>query len=464
MSLRQALVRVHRWVGLAIALFLVVAGLTGSVIAFNHELDEWLNPDLFRVQSRGAPISSLDLAARVEAAEPRLRVTYVPLHVEDGHALVLGVAGRGDPTSGTPDDLGYDEVFLNPITGARLGERKWGSCCFERKQLIPFLYSVHYSLHLPEVWGLWVMGTIALVWMLDCFVGFYLTLPRRKGRGARGEVPGGSEGRGAQGTKSDSRPSFWRRWKPAWKVKLGARPYRVNFDLHRAGGLWFWGLLFTVAVSGVYLTLQFEVFRPVLSLVMPITPSPFEELRPAPETAGDDPAVSFTTIVATATQEAARRGWQPPFDAFYSPEFGVYGVGFGDHHAPGTGVPFLYFDQHSGRVLGQTVPGEGTAGDVFMQWMFPLHSGQIIGLPGRIVISITGLVVALLSATGVVIWAKKRRGRRAISMRAPRVEAVPTLGVASSFSASRGEQSAPAAHSIRSAMTGSTRVARRAGR
>jgi uncharacterized iron-regulated membrane protein len=46
-----------------------------------------------------------------------------------------------------------------------------------------------------------------------------------------------------------------------------------------------------------------------------------------------------------------------------------------------------------------------------MQAQFPLHSGRIIGMPGRILVSLLGLVVAMLSLTGVVIWAKKRRSR-----------------------------------------------------
>jgi uncharacterized iron-regulated membrane protein len=46
-----------------------------------------------------------------------------------------------------------------------------------------------------------------------------------------------------------------------------------------------------------------------------------------------------------------------------------------------------------------------------VQAQFPLHSGRIVGLPGRILISIMGLVVAALSVTGVVIWWRKRRAR-----------------------------------------------------
>ena len=60
---------------------------------------------------------------------------------------------------------------------------------------------------------------------------------------------------------------------------------------------------------------------------------------------------------------------------------------------------------------GARLPWVGTAADIFVQAQFPLHSGRIVGLPGRILISIMGLVVAALSVTGVVIWWRKRRAR-----------------------------------------------------
>lgn len=47
-----------------------------------------------------------------------------------------------------------------------------------------------------------------------------------------------------------------------------------------------------------------------------------------------------------------------------------------------------------------------------MQAQFPLHSGRILGLPGRIFISVMGLLVATLSVTGVIIWQKKRWVRK----------------------------------------------------
>jgi uncharacterized iron-regulated membrane protein len=46
-----------------------------------------------------------------------------------------------------------------------------------------------------------------------------------------------------------------------------------------------------------------------------------------------------------------------------------------------------------------------------VQLQFPLHSGEIAGLTGRIVICITGILVAVLSITGVLVWARRRRAK-----------------------------------------------------
>ncbi len=89
---------------------------------------------------------------------------------------------------------------------------------------------------------------------------------------------------------------------------------------------------------------------------------------------------------------------------FYTPD--------NDHGDGGLGNPWLYFDGQSGQPIGAKVPGTGSAGDIFMQAQFPLHSGRILGLPGRVMISVMGAVVAMLSLTGIVIWLRKRRHRR----------------------------------------------------
>jgi uncharacterized iron-regulated membrane protein len=78
----------------------------------------------------------------------------------------------------------------------------------------------------------------------------------------------------------------------------------------------------------------------------------------------------------------------------------------------GVGPATLYFDAIDGRLLGDRQPWKGTAADLFVQAQFPLHSGRILGIPGRILVSLMGVGVAMLSVTGVVIWYRKRAGRQ----------------------------------------------------
>lgn len=403
---RPVLTFLHRWVGLVIAGFLIVSGLTGAVISWDHELDDVLNPHLMEARTPGASLPPLDLARQIEARDPRVMVTWIPLAPEAGEALGFGVAPKQDPATRKHYEIGYNEVFIDPPTGVEQGRREWGAVWpITSETFVSFLYVLHYTLHLPELWGidrwgLWLMGGIAVLWTLDCFVGFWLTLPPRP----------------ANPRKSANAKGFWARWKPAWLIKTNASVYRLNLDIHRAFGLWLWGVLFTVAFTGFSLNLYSEVFYPVMSKVSQVTPGPFDLRAPVSHDNPITPKKTYAEILASAKAEAARRGWTTPAGgAFYSPEFGIYGVGFyapgGDHGDAGVGPPYLYFDGADGRYLGDLQPWKGTAADIFVQAQFPLHSGRILGLPGRILISITGLVVAALSVTGIVIWWKKRAAR-----------------------------------------------------
>ncbi|MGH8727716.1 MAG: PepSY-associated TM helix domain-containing protein [Burkholderiales bacterium] len=411
--MRNTWVLVHRCAGLAIALFLIFSGLTGAVISWDHELDEWLNPDLFETASKGKPVAPLELAARIEAADLRASVSFVPLQHEEGHTAIFGVDAKLNPATSELYDIGYNQVFVDPVTGEVQGKREWGAVSLASENLMPFLYKLHFTLHIPQMWGIdswgvWLLGIVALIWMLDCFVGFYLTLPMK--RRHAGTVNTETSDRGLLG--SNPNRSWWQRWKPAWQVKSN----RLNFDLHRAFALWTWALLFVVAFTAASLNLYRELFFPVLSTVSEVTPGPFEVRTPRPINEPIERKISYARIIEDAKADAARCGWREPAGfAFYSPGFGVFGVGFhepgNDHGSGGLGVKTLYYDGQDSHYLGDRIPWQGTAADIFNQLQFPVHSGRILGIPGRILISGIGLVVATLSVTGIVIWLRKRRQR-----------------------------------------------------
>jgi uncharacterized iron-regulated membrane protein len=388
--MRAVLVLLHRWFGLFTAIFLFIAGLTGALISWDHELDEWLNPELFHASppAAGQALSALELANRLEASDPRVRIGFMSFELEPGHTLDASVNPRLDPATGKAYELDFDQVGIHPQTGEVQGRRMWGEVSLSRQQLLPFLYKLHYSLHIPAAsgveLGILLMGIVALVWALDSSIALWISFPSLKA------------------------------WRKSFSFRLRSGWRRLSFDLHRSSGVWVWPLLLTLAITGVSMNLNRELVRPIVSLFSTVTPNPFAD-RQASEVPLE-PTLTREEVLEIARGEAARRGITAPAGGiFYSGEFGLYGVGFyegSDSHGDGTlGNPWLYFDGKSGAPAGAELPGTGSAGDLFLQLQFPLHSGRLFGVVGRTVMSFLGVVIALLSVTGVVIWAQKRRSR-----------------------------------------------------
>lgn len=372
---RSLLVRLHRYTGLILAAFLTVAGLTGAVIAFEHEVEAWLNPQMMRVAPGRPALSPSTLAAVIERGDARLQVTRIEPGDEDGQAAMVLVRPRTDPATGKPFAPGFNQMFVDPADGRVTGARNWGDCCFGPRQVVPFLYRLHFTLALPNPWGRWLMGGMALLWLVDCFNGLILTLPRR----------------GAP---------FWPGWKPAWRVRWQARGWKLHFDLHRAVSLWLWGLLLMLAFSSMAMNLRNEIVNPVVGLF-----SPLVDTRLAARPALAQSSLSFDQVVAIARADARARGEHDALRRVsYQPAQSYFLVRLADRTYLLAGT--------DGAILEARTQTDGSAGDVLNQMMFPLHTGQIAGLPGRIVVALCGLAVGLLSVTGLVIWWTKRQARR----------------------------------------------------
>ncbi|MFK4753539.1 PepSY-associated TM helix domain-containing protein [Oceanobacter antarcticus] len=413
--MRSTFVLLHRWAGLTTAAFLFLTGITGAVISWDHELDGWLNSHLTAAHTPGQPQPVLNLVEQLEDRHPNVEVLYFSLHDEPGHAAEFYVQPKLNPATGALYPESFNQVFVDPVSGAELGTRQWGAVWpITRETFVSFLYKLHYSLHLPEMfgtdrWGVWLLGVIALIWTIDSVFGLILTLPKNTAR------------RTAR-LKANPRKRFWRRWQPAWAIRWNKGGYKLNFDLHQAVSLWTWGLLVIIAFTAFSLNLYREVFHPALSAISDVTPTPYDQRTMIPVEQLTPPALSYHEVLTLARQQADTKGWQEPLGAvFYARQFDLYDVKFyppeSDHGVGGAGHKTLFIDAHTGALLGDRIPWQGTAADIFIQAQFPLHSGRILGLPGRILISAMGLVVAMLSITGVIIWWRKRRARIARSLK-----------------------------------------------
>lgn len=408
---RRLWVLVHRYAGLYLAFFVTVTGLTGSILAFDGNIQKWLNPEIDTVPLQSQePLDGFSLRERAQAIEPRARFQYVPLGGHSNEVRYFSAEPRNDPSTGHPYELGYVGLYLDPYTGKEIArERELQSWPITRQNVMFDIFAVHYSLACGNA-GRILLGIAAIVWTLDCFVGFALTLPRTE--------------RGGQAADA-TRRSWFARWWPSWKFAWRGKAYRWNFSFHRAAGLWTWILLFAFAASSVHFNLP-EVYQPVMKHLfrMPDVQSEIPELsQPIP-----DPALGWRQAAEVGQRLAREQSVHCGFKLreshshswfFYDPTKGIFAYpvhtdGDVGHHYVGATI---FFDGSDGAFRGIEFASGHSLATTFTSWTSAIHNCTVGGLPMQIVTSITGLVSAALSVTGVYLWWMKRRTARAIGNR-----------------------------------------------
>jgi len=398
MKIRRFWVLLHRYVGLAMTAFLIVVGLTGSLLAFLPELDGAINPHWSVPASGDTLLDPVALLKHAERFDPAIKADAV--WITDTSATVT-VSPRGVTNDEAPEPA-YDQLILNPYTGELLGQRKSGDISQGISELMPFIYKLHYALALGEVGG-WILGITALVWTLDCFVGFYLTLPPAKTTRAS--------------AKPFAQKSFWQRWQPAWLIKCSASKTRINFDLHRAGGLWLWLALLVFAWSSVYMNLggfYTKAMQSVSEYHQPWTEFP-DLMQPVQQPqincqqAQDIAQAELNRLEQTQGIRAiAPSGfWLNNAKGFY-----VYAVKSSADIQDHGGQTRVVIDANNGALKQVLLPTGQYSGNTITNWLMALHMANIWGLPYRIFVCVLGLAIVMLSVTGVLIWLKKRQRNR----------------------------------------------------
>ena len=395
-QMRPALAALHRYAGLLMAGFLIVAGVTGSLLAWKDELEAALLPAVLRVAPPApgaAPLDALLLRGTVAARFPQADVAYAPLSAPAGHSMVFYLRPAAD------EQLASDEVFVDPYTGAVLGQRRWGDIAQGAINLLPFIERLHYALALGDT-GLFVFGLVAIAWTIDCFIGAALTFPARLKKRGPGSKP------------------WLRRWRPSWLLRRHAGSYKLVFDLHRAGGLWLWAMLLVFAWSGV----AFNLYGVYAAVMQPLFAHQGAEEAVARHTPSPGPHLDWPAARAQGRLLMAQLARRNTFTILeenalaYERAPGVYSYSVRSSRdvRASKGLTTVFFDAASGRQLAAWLPTGAASGDTIRSWISALHMASMWGWPFKLFICAMGMMVAGLSVTGVLIWRRKRLGKAKI--------------------------------------------------
>lgn len=370
--LRKLWLVVHRWLGLTAGLLMVLLGLTGSLLVFDHAIDERINPSLLLTDGTGTRTSLSDVTENAEAAfaeaHPQLPATAAAV---SSPRVANGVWTAWFQT-GTVEEPLWTMVFVDPYSGVVTGQRVWG------ENLMGIVYRLHYTLLGGDA-GAVVVGIGGILLMVSVVSGVWL---------------------------------WWPLWMNSWRAAFVVRRgRRFLYDLHKVVGLTSSALLIVVSFTGVYMTFP-EWIKPAVLLFSEETKH-IEGLTSAP---GE---VERLITAEDAIAIAQRLFPSAKFDHFHPPQTqdGVYEIGL---RQPGEvqtsfGATQVYVDCFTGSVLAIRDPKTLTAADHFFAWQFPLHNGEAFGLPGRLAVFASGFTPALLYVTGVLLWWRRRSSKRVSS-------------------------------------------------
>lgn len=380
--LRARLRTIHLYVSLLFGAIFVLAGLTGAAIAWTDELDGALNPTLLRSRGAAGKQDAAPTPAQVQGAVERLTAApgygkpsmlQLPYAADD---VYVAWYRKPNKDRGSLATAKTRQVMLDRYTLAILGERNYGEFGLTRELLLPTLFHLHRFLFAGDV-GKTVTGVSGLLLTLTSLLGLVLWWPKY--------------------TLSSLRKSLSVRGAPTSR--------QFHHSLHRSAGFFLTPVLAVLGFTGMAMNLP-DWVRPVVGAVATLE----HEGK-----VGNGPATGRDTIGVAAALEVAQQRM---------PTGRLSRLSLGSAKAPyeirlrqpgeiraGDGSTRISVDAWSGAVLRVRDPLRAAAGDTFLNWQFPLHTGEAFGLAGRMLVSLCGLAPLAFMITGLLLWLGRRKPR-----------------------------------------------------
>lgn len=360
-DLVRAVLKGHSGLGLAFAALLYLVCLTGAVAVFANEFYRWENPGAERMESISGD------AVQAAYREAMARTEGVVEHV----LILMPSEDRPWPTLRVDSEDGTQKTWIADSTGRITGEL--------RESWTHFLTRLHINLHLPQSWGIFIVG-LSGVALLSSLTSGLLAHPRI--------------------------------FRDAFHLRLGGSRRLQEADLHNRLGVWALPFHLTVSLTGALLGLStviigaigLAVFQGDTGKVYAIftPPHPAEDTRPAPP-------IDLRPLFASVTERAQARisylivehPTEQGAAAMFEVESGTSRIANSDVYA---------FDR-AGRIYYQQQAAQNNVGQQILGSLGPLHFGWFGGGIVKIAYALLGLGLTYLAAGGVNIWLARRRDK-----------------------------------------------------
>ena len=171
---RQSLSGLHSWAGLVLGWLLYFMFVTGTLGYFNKEIDRWMQPEIPMIDQRMSQSQLLPMAEqRLQVIAPNAPHWFINFPVGRYPYLLIQWQQASDPENTDPENTDlenkaeWQEEILNPATGQPLIARKTGGG--------QTLYLMHYALHyMPQTLAYCFTSLAALFMLLALLTGIVI--------------------------------------------------------------------------------------------------------------------------------------------------------------------------------------------------------------------------------------------------------------------------------------------------
>ena len=347
--MRRLIVKIHLMIALIAGVFIVVLALTGSVIAFEPELDRLLHSDTSYVKPGLSSLSLAEIGLAISRKYPgEPIVAYLPAQSPDFPSEVI---------------LSRGIVAVNQYTGEILGVRRRG------QSFLGFVRDLHVRLA-TGVLGRSIVKWSSVALLLAMISGLYLWWPRKVMR--------------IRGRKWTT--LFW-------------------WDLHNVIGVC--SLLPLLALTATGVVIGFEnQFGHLLDRLGGSSRMDSLPVNAAQQVAtrGDEVTPDHVLLIVSSRFPgvAVRRVQMPDFGGLYRVSFAKAG-----RHIDGENS--VSINPHSGEIVAENLSTNSSLRQRFMLVNGAIHTGSILGTMTRIVAAAASLTIPVQAGSGLLLWWRRRK-------------------------------------------------------
>ncbi|AXY75199.1 PepSY domain-containing protein [Paraflavitalea soli] len=372
MSFKKIIGKVHLWLGLTSGLIVVIIALTGCLYAFQEEIQDMMQPFRYVKAENKSFIQPSRLKAIAEAALP------------GKHIHSVGYGSKTDAVKASfyaaePGEY-YYMVYINPYSGEVIKVLDMESGFF------PWVLDGHFYLWLPPTIGQPVVATATLIFVVMMISGIILWWPKNKA--AR---------------------------KQRFKVKWNARWRRVNYDLHNVFGFYITWVVIFIALTGLVWGFQWFAKAAYWGVGGEKTTEYIEPLSDTTQKAmyAQPVDVIWNRLQPEAANVATLEMHFPTSDS------GAIEAALNADKKTYWQTDYRFYDQYTlkeipvSHIWGRI--DQAKTADKIFRMNYDIHTGAVLGLPGKFLAFFASLIAASLPVTGFIIWLGRRKKKIAHS-------------------------------------------------